>query len=162
MSGLMKRIRPVHAMVLVALFVTAIVAADYALDGGFGRSGYQRVAPDAEGRVVLDVGDLAPGEVRFYRFLNYGNQEVRFLVGRDGEGELQVGFDASETHSKLGRGFRHEGDWLVDNKCDSAVRLETVNEGGRGCRPVPLAHTVDGDRLLLTEADVLRGWRYFR
>ena len=158
----MRRFRPVHAMALVALFVAAIVAADLALEGGFGRAGYQRVRPDDAGQVVLDVSDLEPGAVRFYRFLNYGNQEVRFLVGRDRDGELQVGFDASETHSKLGRGFRHEGDWLVDNKCDSAVRLESVNEGGRGCRPVPLKHTVDGDRLVLTEADILRGWRYFR
>ena len=158
----MKRFRPLHAMALVALFVAAVVAADYALEGGFGRSGYTRVGPDEDGRVVLDVSEIAPGDVRFYRFLNYGNQEVRFLVGRDGEGELQVGFDASETHSKLGRGFRHEGDWLVDNKCDSAVRLESVNEGGRGCRPVPLPHTVEGDRLVLTEANILRGWRYFR
>lgn len=149
-------------MALVALFVAAFVAADLALEGGFGRAGYQRVRPDEAGRVVLDVSDLEPGAVRFYRFLNWGNQEVRFLVGRDRDGVLQVGFDASETHSKLGRGFRHEGDWLVDNKCDSAVRLETVNEGGRGCRPVPLAHTVEGDRLVLTEADILRGWRYFR
>jgi uncharacterized membrane protein len=149
-------------MALVALFVAAIVAADLALEGGFGRAGYERVRPDDAGRVVLDVSDLEPGAVRFYRFLNYGNQEVRFLVGRDRDGELQVGFDASETHSKLGRGFRHEGEWLVDNKCDSAVRLESVNEGGRGCRPVPLAHRLDGDRLVLTEADILRGWRYFR
>lgn len=158
----MRRFRPVHAMALVAFFVAAIVAADLALEGGFGRAAYQRVGPDEAGRVVLDISDLEPGAVRFYRFLNWGNQEVRFLVGRDRDGVLQVGFDASETHSKLGRGFRHEGDWLVDNKCDSAVRLETVNEGGRGCRPVPLAHTVDGDRLVLTEADILRGWRYFR
>jgi uncharacterized membrane protein len=149
-------------MALVAFFVAALVTADLMLEGGLGRAGYQRVRPDQAGQVVLDVSDLEPGDVRFYRFLNYGNQEVRFLVGRDGEGVLQVGFDASETHSKLGRGFRHEGDWLVDNKCDSAVRLESVNEGGRGCRPVPLEHTVDGDRLVLTEADILRGWRYFR
>jgi uncharacterized membrane protein len=132
------------------------------LEGGLGRAGYQRVKPDDNGQVVLDVSDLEPGAVRFYRFLNWGNQEVRFLVGRAGAGELQVAFDASETHSKLGRGFRHEGEWLVDNKCDSAVRLDSVNEGGRGCRPVPLAHRLDGDRLVLTEDDILRGWRYFR
>lgn len=158
----MRRFRPVHAMALVALFVAAIVAADLALEGGFGRAGYERVRPDQAGQVVLDVSDLEPGAVRFYRFLNWGNQEVRFLIGRDREGELQVAFDASEAHSKLGRGFRHEGDWLVDNKCDSAVRLESVNEGGRGCRPVPLEYRLDGDSLVLTEAAILRGWRYFR
>lgn len=156
----MKRFRPLHAMLLVAVVVGAVVAADLAFDGG--RSGATTVRPDAQGVVTLDVSTLAPSEVRFYRFLNAGNQEVRFLVGRDREGVVQVAFDASETHAKLGRGFRHEGDWLVDNKCESAVRLASVNEGGRGCRPVPLAHRVDGDRLVLTETDILRGWRYFQ
>jgi len=158
----MKRFRPIHGLVLVAAFVALVVAADHAFDGGFGRPGFTLVRPDAQGQVVLDVSDLGGSEVRFYRFLNHGNQEVRFLVGRDQEGTLQVGFDASETHSKLGRGFRHEGDWLVDNKCDSAVRLDRVNESGGGCRPVPLAHRLEGDRLVLAEEDILRGWRYFR
>lgn len=157
----MARVRPIHGILLVALFSALVVAADYAWEGGFGR-GYERVRPDADGQVVLDVSDLPPSEVRFYRFLNAGNQEVKFLVGRDRHGTIQVAFDASETHAQLGRGFRHEGDWMVDNKCDSAMRLENVNDGGRGCRPVPLRHRVEGDRVVLTEQDVLTGWRYFR
>lgn len=158
----MARIRPIHALAVVTVFMAVVVFAEYAWEGGFDHSGYERVRPDAEGKVVLDVSDLEKEEVRFYRFLNAGNQEVKFLVGRDKDDELQVGFDASEAHSILGRGFRAQDGWIVDNKCDSAVRLESVNEGGRGCRPVPLEHRVDGDRLILAEQDILRGWRYFR
>ena len=99
--------------------------------------------------------------MRFYRFLNRSNQEVRFLVGRDGQGEVQVGFDASDTHARVGRGFRHEGEWLVDNKCDTASRLAQVNRGGGGCRPVPLRHRLEGEQLVLSEADILQGWRLF-
>lgn len=158
----MARLRPIHALLLVLLFTTLVVAADFAWEGGFGHSGYERVRPGDDGVVTVDVSDLPRNEVRFYRFLNAGNQEVKFLVGRDRHGTIQVGFDASETHSILGRGFRHQGEWIVDNKCDSAVRLETVNDGGRGCRPVPLAHRVEGDRVILREDEILRGWRYFR
>lgn len=158
----MTRIRPLHALIFVALFSVVVVVADHAYEGGFGHSGFERVRPDAGGQVVIDAADLPPSEVRYFRFLNSGNQEVKFFVGRDRHGELQVAFDASETHSLLGRGFRHEGDWMVDNKCDSAMRLENVNEGGRGCRPVPLPHRVEGDRVILAEQDILRGWRYFR
>lgn len=158
----MARIRPIHAFVVVALFMALVVFAEYAWEGGFAHTGYEMVRPDAQGQVVVEVGDLAEREVRFYRFLNAGNQEVKFLVGRSADGVVQVGFDASETHAIVGRGFRHEGDWLVDNKCDSAVRLEKVNGGGRGCRPVPLQHRLEGDRLILAEQDILRGWRYFR
>jgi uncharacterized membrane protein len=158
----MVRIRPYHALLAVALFSALVVFADWAWQGGFGHSGYELVRPDDKGQVVIDVSDLPQREVRFYRFLNAGNQEVKFFVGRDRSGTVQVAFDASDTHAQLGRGFRHEGDWMVDNKCDSASRLENVNNGGRGCSPVPLAHRLVGDQVVLSEQDVLRGWRYFR
>ena len=89
-------------------------------------------------------------------------QEVRFFVGRDAAGVLQVAFDAAENDFKRKLGFRQEGDWLVNNKCDTALRIEEVNSGTSGCRPAPLAHRVEGDSLVLREADVLTGWRFFR
>jgi uncharacterized membrane protein len=157
----MKRFRPLHGIALVLVFVALGVLADHAFEGGFGHSGYETVRPE-DGTVALDVSDLGKSQVRYYRFLNYGNQEVKFFVGRDQHGTVHVAFDASESHSKLGRGFRHEGDWMVDNKCDSAVRLDQVNEGGKGCTPVPLPHRLEGERVVLAENDILRGWRYFR
>lgn len=151
------RFKPIHGILLVPVFVVGV----FLLSGGFGMTKHQRVSPDAENRVTIDISDLQPGQVRFYRFLNEGNQEVKFLVGRDRHGTLQVAFDASESHARVGRGFRHEGNWLVDNKCDTASRLEEVNQGGGGCRPVPLEHRVQGERVVLLEDDILRGWRLF-
>lgn len=151
------RFKPIHGLLLVPVFVVGV----FMLSGGFGMTKHQRVSPDAEGRISIDVSDLDPGQVRFFRFLNQGNQEVKFLVGRDRHGTLQVAFDASESHAKVGRGFRHEGDWVVDAKCDTASRLEEVNQGGGGCRPVPLEHRVEGQQVVLLEQDVLKGWRLF-
>src|SRR5262245_52179667 len=101
----MARFRPVHGILLVALFVGTVVLADWALDGGLRRGRYERVAPDGKGEVRLDVAAVTPGMVRFYRFLNRGNQEVRFFVGRDKTGVLQVAFDASENDFKRKLGF---------------------------------------------------------
>ena len=151
------RFKPIHGLLLVPVFVVGV----FMLSGGFGMTKHQRVSPDDQGRIAIDVSDLQPGQMRFYRFLNQGNQEVKFFVGRDRHGTLQVAFDASESHARVGRGFRHEGDWVVDNKCDTASRLEEVNQGGGGCRPVPLEHRVQGERVVLLEDDVLRGWRLF-
>ena len=157
----MKRFTPLYGILVVLLFVGAVVSANYAINGGLGRSGYERVAP-VDGMVRIDVGSIEAKEVRFFRFLNTGNQEVKFFVGRDGDGSVQVAFDASETDYKRKRGFRHEGDWMVNNKCDTASRLTEVNDGGGGCRPVPLEHRLEGQVLILTEANILAGWRYFR
>jgi uncharacterized membrane protein len=157
----MRRFKPIHGVFVVLLFMGAVVLADMALEGRFGGSQYERVRP-ANGLVTLSLASLKPKEVRFYRFLNSGNQEVRFFVGRDGAGTVQVAYDASETCAKLKRGFRHDGDWVICNKCDKSFRLAEVNAGGGGCKPIPLEHRVQGDQLLIAENDVLKGWSLFR
>jgi uncharacterized membrane protein len=157
---LMKRFNPLYGIVLVVAFSAAVLGAQYALHGG--SSDFTRVGPDKNGQIQLEVGDLQPNQVRFYRFLNAGNQEVKFFVGRDGKGRLQVAFDASQSDYKRKRGFRHQGEWLVNNKCDTAIRLAEVSDNRGGCAPVPLAYTLAGEKLTLTEPDILDGWRFFR
>lgn len=155
----MQRFRPWHGIVLVVAFFAVFVLADRHLDGG---SRYERVGPDDDGQVRIGVGDLEAGDIRFYRFLNYGNQEVKFFVGRDREGAIQVAFDANQICFKRKRGFEADDDWLICRVCEKAFRLSGVNDGGTGCSPIPVAHRVEGDELVLAEADVLEGWRLFR
>ena len=155
------KLRPLHAAIVIVLFAASVLVADYALDGGFKR-GYQRVSPDPQGRVILDVSDLPTNEVRFYRFLNAGNQEVKFFVGRDTEDHIQVAFDANMICYKTGRGYSSQDGWVACNKCDKSFRLTGVNEGGGGCKPVPFDFELQGEQLVLAENDILTGWRYFR
>lgn len=143
------------------LVVAAVLSTELLLEGRFQHSGFQRVTPGADGRMSIDISGLQPLEVRYFRFLNRGNQEVKFFVAKDGAGTVHVAFDANETCAKLKRGYRHEGEWLVCNKCDKAFRIAEVNAGGGGCKPVTLAHRIADGHLLLTADDVLAGWRYF-
>lgn len=156
----MKRFRPIYGILAVVAFTAAVLGAEFAMHGT--DRDFVRVAPDKNGAVQIDVADLGPNQVRFYRFLNSGNQEVKFFVGRDGGGKLQVAFDASESDYKRKRGFRHQGEWLVNNKCDTAIRLADVSGGRGGCAPVPLEYSMAGGTVNLTESDILAGWRYFR
>lgn len=156
-----RRFRPVHAVALVAGLSVAGIGAQLLWEGALSRPRFERVAPGPDGEVRIEAGDLAPSSVRFYRFLNPGNQEVRFLVARDAAGALHTAFDAAESDFRMKRGFRHDGDWVVNNKCDSACRLEEIGQGG-GCRPVPFRHRLEGSRLVIAEGDLLAGWRFFR
>lgn len=156
----MRRFKPIHGVFLVLVFAAAILGADYLLEGG--RGDFQRVSPGRDGQVRISLAGLGPQQVRFFQFLNSGNQEVRFLVGRDPAGHVQVAFDANEVCAKTKRGFRHEGEWLVCNKCEKSFRLSEANNGGGGCNPIPLRHRVEGDEVVIAEADVLGGWRLFR
>ncbi|HEX9944620.1 MAG TPA: Fe-S-containing protein [Thermoanaerobaculia bacterium] len=158
----MRRFKPVHGILIVLLFLGLIWGAEVALEGRLNPKGFERVSPGRDGQVRISLADLKPQDVRFYRFLNAGNQEVRFFVGRDGAGHVQVAFDANEECAKMKRGFRHEGEWMVCNKCDKSFRLSEVNSGGQGCQPIPVRFREEGDQLVLAEADVLQGWRLFR
>jgi predicted regulator of Ras-like GTPase activity (Roadblock/LC7/MglB family) len=84
----MKRFRPIHGILLVALLMAAVLGAERLLSAN--RNRYERVAPDPRGEVVVEVAALAPLQIRFFRFLNSGNQEVKFFVARDERGGLQV------------------------------------------------------------------------
>jgi len=158
----MSRFRPVHGLVIVAAVCLLVLLANAGIQGALGGSDFERVRPGDDGMVRIGVDGLAPGQVRFYRFLNPGNQEVRFFVGRDTGGTVQVAFDANEICFKRKRGYDHQDGWLVCRVCEKAFRLSEINDGGGGCKPIPVAHRVDGDQLVLAESDILRGWRYFR
>jgi uncharacterized membrane protein len=156
------RFRPIHGILAIGLFVVVGLVAELALAGRLGKSGFERVSAGDDHFVTIDVGKLEPLQVRFFRFLNPANQEVKFFVGRDGDGTIQVAFDANEACFKTKRGYKAQGEWLVCRKCDKAFRLAGVNNGKGGCEPVQLAHRVVENRVLIAEQDVLAGWRYFR
>ncbi len=157
----MRRFKPVHGALIVLAILGVIWGAEVALEGRLNSSALQRVSPDRGGQVRIDVASLKPQEVRFFQFLNSGNQEVHFFVGRDRAGQIQVAFDASETCAKYKRGFRHEGEWIVCNKCDKAFHLTEINSGAEGCPPIPVQHQLAGSDLVIAETDILRGWRLF-
>ncbi len=158
----MRRFKPAHGIALVLLFVGVVLVAELAFEGKLGGAQSGRVSPGRDGLVRISLEGLEPLQVRFFQFLNAGNQEVRFLVGRDAAGDVAVAFDANEVCAKSKRGYRAEGEWLVCNKCDKSFRLAEVNAGGGGCKPVPLQHRVDGNELIIAESDILQGWRLFR
>lgn len=152
----MKKFKPLYGIVLVVAAVGGLAMIDH-------RSGrdHKQVRAAADGLVHIDVADLDRGQVRFYRYLNAANQEVEFFVGRDPGGTVQVAFDASENHFKRRRGYSLQDGWIVDNQCGSSFRLSAINSGGRGCSPIPLPHRTVGNEVLITEPEVLKGWRLF-
>jgi uncharacterized membrane protein len=155
------RIRPIHGLLLVLFAFGALYGADWLFEGGLRQSSFERVAPGTDGQVKIDLGSLQNGQVRFFRFLNTSNQEVKFFVGRDVHGVVQVGFDANEVCAKRKRGYRADGEWMVCRTCDKSFRLAETNSNPGGCAPVALVHRVVGTELLLAESDILAGWRLF-
>jgi uncharacterized membrane protein len=156
----MRSFRPLHGLLLVVAVLVSGIALERLVRGE--KNKFQQVSPDASGRVVVNVASWKPSEVHFFRFINRGNQEVRFFVGRDGDGNLLAAFDASDNDYKMNRGFHVQDSWVVNNKCSTSFRLREVNSHPSGCAPVPVRFQSDGKQVVLAESDLLDGWRYFR
>ncbi len=157
-----KKFRPIHGILLVVAFMAVALAAEHFVTGGHNRESYAEVRPDTNGEVRISVSNLKPSEVRFFHFLNPANQEIHFFIGRDERGELVGAYDANEICYKKKRGYRAEGEWVTCNFCDKSFRLAEVNAGGGGCKPVPMPVRETNGEVVLEEATILQGWRYFR
>ncbi len=159
----MRRFKPLHGILIVLAVMGAVWGAQAALDSRLNPSGFIQISPDRQGVVKIGLADLKPREVRFYRFLNSGNQEVHFLVGRDSAGRragrLRRQRDLRQARAGLPARGRLAG---VQQVRQVASAWREVNAGGGGCKPVPLKHRIEGDQLVLAEADILQGWRLFR
>ncbi len=158
----MKRtFRPIHAVLGVAVLLAGYLLVDHF----FGRSGarFERVGPDANGRVALDVGEPRPARDPLLP-IPQSRQPGGALLRRRATSRARWWSPSTppRTTSRAKRGFRADGAWMVNNKCDTATRLAEVNLGRSGCAPVPLRFRQEGSTLVLAENDVLEGWRYFR
>jgi uncharacterized membrane protein len=55
-----------------------------------------------------------------------------------------------------------QGNDMVCINCGLKFRTDKVNEIKGGCNPSPLKRTIQGDKMIITQQDVLTGQKYFQ
>ena len=100
------------------------------------------------------------GEVKLYRY-ETGQKAILFLVARAESGDFRAAFDACETCFPYHQGYRFEGDRLVCGNCGTSFQLEDLDKGKGNCMPVKIPFTNEGGKILINQADVEAGGKYF-
>jgi uncharacterized membrane protein len=145
-------------LVIVILYVSAQVGP---------RTDFARVGPaeaellPAPGPVRLPLATFTDSRARFYRYPTAPGDEVRFFVVMDPKGVIHAAFDACLRCYGQGRGFRQAGEVMVCNSCRGRVRSADLDTLEYACTPVPIRRTLDGEDVLLLEADLRLGDPYF-
>ena len=111
--------------------------------------------------VEIPLADLADGKARHYSWKAPDGKEIRFFAIKSSDGVIRAAFDACDVCWPEHKGYRQEGDFMVCNNCGQRFASVRVNEVKGGCNPSPLERRVDGDRLVITAADLQTGARYF-
>ncbi len=114
----------------------------------------------AEGQIVLPLAQVSDGKAHFFSY-RQGDTTIDFFVLRSKDGVLRAALDTCDVCYQDRKGYRQEGDFMVCNNCDQRFRSDMINEVRGGCNPAPLERTVADGRLIIREADLAGGVRYF-
>lgn len=114
------------------------------------------------GAFEFPVSAFQDGKAKHFEYKHSPNQWVRFFVVKSTDGVIRAAFDACEVCYKAKKGYVQQGNDMVCINCGLKFRTDKVNEIKGGCNPSPLKRTIQGDKVIITQQDVMSGQKYFQ
>jgi high-affinity iron transporter len=109
------------------------------------------------GQTSIPLAQLADGELHRYAATERGI-EVRFWLYQKPDGKVATVFDACEICGPVG--FYKGPNGVVCKNCAAPINGQSVGMAG-GCNPIPLQATTTTDAVVVSEANIAAGTRYF-
>ena len=109
------------------------------------------------GKASIPLSQIADGDLHRFGARDNGT-EVRFWLYQKPDGKIATVFDACEICGPVG--FYKGPNGVVCKNCAAPINGQSVGMAG-GCNPIPLKASVTGDAVIIAEADVAAGTRYF-
>ncbi len=111
-----------------------------------------------DGKVSIPLTQISGGDLHAFSASENG-VNVRFWLYRKPDGKIATVFDACQICGPVG--FHKGPNGVVCRNCAAPINAQSVGNAG-GCNPIPLQATVNSDAVVISEADVAAGSRYFR
>ncbi|HMK33660.1 MAG TPA: DUF2318 domain-containing protein [Desulfomonilaceae bacterium] len=121
----------------------------------------QEVRPD-NGTFVFPASVFADGKAKHYEYKASPDKRIRFFVVKSTDGIIRAAFDTCEVCYKAKKGYVQKGNDMVCINCGLKFRTDKVNEIKGGCNPSPLKRTIQGDKIVINQGDVMTGLHYFQ
>src|SRR6266851_5656402 len=110
------------------------------------------------GKVSIPLPQISGGDLHAFTASENG-VNIRFWLYQKPDGKVATVFDACQICGPVG--FRKGPNGVVCRNCAAPINAQSVGNTG-GCNPIPLQATVTSDAVVISEADVAAGSRYFR
>ena len=144
------------AIAVIGIFVLALGTGSSGSDSGITGSA---VKSDTMKIPVSEITSTA----KFYEYKS-GGTKVRFFAVKASDGSIKTGFDACDVCYGSRKGYRQEGAFMVCNNCGNRypiAGLGTENKNPGGCWPGYLPSFIEGENLVIKNADIEEGtWRF--
>jgi uncharacterized membrane protein len=111
----------------------------------------------SNGAVRIPVAQVSDGGLhRFSTRIN--GTEVRFWLLRKPGGDVATVFDTCEICGPVG--FYKSGNTVICKNCAAPINTQSVGQAG-GCNPIPLKSAASATEVVIAEADLADGAKYF-
>jgi uncharacterized membrane protein len=148
-------------LIVGALIVAVIVSTfSLAFAGNFTVPA-QEVKP-VNGAFTFPVSAFADGKAKHFEYKISPNESVRFFIVKSTDGVIRAALDACEKCFRAKKGYVQQGNDMTCINCGLKFRTDKVNEVTGGCNPHPLARTIQGDKLIVSQQEVASGLRFFQ
>jgi len=109
------------------------------------------------GKVSIPLKTVYDGDIHRYA-AKEGGLEVRFFLYQKPDGKVAALFDACEICGPVG--FYKGAQGVICKNCAAPINPQSVGMPG-GCNPIPLRAEFTDDPVIISEAEVAAGARYF-
>jgi uncharacterized membrane protein len=115
----------------------------------------------AGGQIVIPLHQVSDGKAHYFSYRGDG-ATINFFVLKSQDGVVRTAFDTCDVCYRAKKGYRQDGNDMVCNNCDMRFASNKINEVKGGCNPAPIERTMANGQLLIAEAELASGARYFR
>lgn len=113
------------------------------------------------GTFQFPAASFDDGKAKHYVYKHAPNQEVRFFVVKSTDGIIRAALDACDKCFRAKKGYVQQADNMVCINCGLKFRTDKVNVLTGGCNPHPLSRAIKDGKVIISQADVVAGLRYF-
>lgn len=155
-------------IILAVVIVTAVGVGGYIFKKGgketvsnqaVSSSRFTHVTPEG-GAVRIPLDKVSDGQAHYFTYSQDG-RSINFFVLKSQDGVVRAAFDTCDVCYPHKKGYRQEGNEMVCNQCDQRFPADKINEVKGGCNPAPINRTVEGNMLVISQADITAGAGYF-
>ena len=112
-----------------------------------------------EGVVRIPLQNIRGGDLHFFEYAVADGRKVRFFVVEAPADHFRVALDASANASSV---FHQYGNLIRCTHCDLSIDAAKVGAATGGCLPIPLAHRVVEQELLVRQDELVQAQRHFK
>lgn len=108
----------------------------------------------AKDLIKIPIADINDGKAHYYRVEAVDGIMVTFFVLKSSDGIIRAAIDACDVCYRSGKGYIHEGDFMVCTNCGMKFASNRINEVKGGCNPAPLKRRIDDRNLVIEMKDI--------